>query len=161
MPEPTREITWQDIRLVAGEGKLGTLDILAAVNVILKQRVADALRLAGKGGWRFDMENAPRDGTPILLLSKAHTDPADDFGGPYEHPARAAIGYWHPEGDSWCDEYGRFPDNPDFDEDTCALHITGTWHSGGGWFQPNEVTHFMPLPPPPDSDQDGQEKADG
>jgi hypothetical protein len=95
------------------------------------------------------IETAPKDGSCIMLLSKAYTDPADMNGGPYEHPARCAIGYWHAEGTAWCDQYGRFPDNLEFDTDTMALRKTGVWYSGGGWFQPNEVTHWMPLPEPP------------
>jgi hypothetical protein len=105
--------------------------------------------MTDKREWQ-PIETAPKDGTCVLLLSKAYTDPADINGGPYEHPAKCAIGYWHAEGTAWCDELGRFPDHPEFDSDTMALHKTGVWYSGGGWFQPNEVTHWMPLPEPPE-----------
>jgi len=92
------------------------------------------------------IETAPKDGTSVLLLSKEYTDHHDIPGEPHEihHPAKCAIGAWDPEGDSWTDEYGQLGG-----EDVCMLTVTGTWSSGGGWFQPNEVTHWMPLPEPP------------
>ena len=34
-------------------------------------------------------------------------------------------------------------------EEICDLSVTGVWFSGTGWFQPNEVSHWMPLPLPP------------
>jgi hypothetical protein len=36
--EALKEIGWQDIRLVVGEGKLKPADVMTAVNIILKQR---------------------------------------------------------------------------------------------------------------------------
>jgi hypothetical protein len=88
---------------------------------------ADALR------WR-PIETAPKDGSAILLLSAAYED---ELG---VHPARVAIGHWHAEGTSWVDEMGRL------DGDSYTLAVTGVWFSGGGWFQPNEVTHWQLLP---------------
>lgn len=44
-------ISFQDVRLVAGEGKLSASDVLLAVNVILRRRFDDgAARLGGRGG---------------------------------------------------------------------------------------------------------------
>jgi hypothetical protein len=89
------------------------------------------------------IETAPKDGTVILLLSNE-----DEIDGA-RRPAKCALGYWHPKGTAWCDQYGRFPSEAGFDEDTMALHVTGVWFSGGGWFQPDDVTHWQPLPEPP------------
>ena len=100
------------------------------------------------GEWQ-SIETAPKDETCILLLSKEHTDPADCNGGPYHHPPKCSIGHWDAKADSWCDQYGRYPDDPEVDNDSITLRVTGVWMSGGGWFQPNEVTHWMPLPPAP------------
>lgn len=55
----------------------------------------------------------------------------------------ARVNVWNPDGDSWTDEHGNFSG------DICTLTVTGSWSSGGGWFQPNEVSHWMPLPEPP------------
>lgn len=88
------------------------------------------------------IETAPKDGKPIFVLSKADSY-EDGDGNIHERPARAYIAKWNPDGDSWVDEVG----NPD--GEICTLGITGTWDSGMGWFQPNEVTHWMPLPEPP------------
>lgn len=38
LPKGADPIGWQDIRLVAGEGKLSASDVFAAVEIILKQR---------------------------------------------------------------------------------------------------------------------------
>lgn len=99
--------------------------------------------------WR-PIETAPKDGSAIFLLSKAYTVPKEEFNGAADedvhHPARVAIGTWNPEGDSWVDEFGSL------DGDAYTLAVTGTWTSGGGWFQPNEVTHWMPLPSPPETE---------
>lgn len=87
------------------------------------------------------IDSAPRDGSLIILLTKSHTDPPYwDGDAPHHHPARVALGYWDPEGDSWVDEHGQVGG------DCYTLAVTGTWSSDGGWFQPNEVTHWMPLP---------------
>lgn len=84
---------------------------------------------------------APKDGTVILLLSIAYEYEA--FGETVHCPARAAFGKWNPDGDSWTDEHGNL------DGEICQLTVTGVWDSGRGWFQPNEVTHWMPIPLPP------------
>jgi len=73
------------------------------------------------------IETAPRDGTPVILCSDR----------------TVAIGSWNPEGDSWVDENG------DIEGPAHHLEVTGFWNSSGGWFQPNEVSHWMPLPAPP------------
>ena len=81
------------------------------------------------------IETAPKDGRAVLLLS------AEDRSvgiGP-----RVAIGFWNPDGDSWVDRYGQMGG------DCYTLAVTGNWLSEGGWFQPDEVTHWMPLPPLP------------
>lgn len=96
------------------------------------------------------IETAPKDGTSILLLARGESWIAEVGGDPSSSPPKCAIGYWDPEGSSWCDSLGRFPGDPSFDhEDGVNLYTTGSWMSGGGWFQPNEVTHWMPLPEPP------------
>jgi hypothetical protein len=84
------------------------------------------------------IETAPKDGRAILLLSAPDTIRYD--GEDHDRPARVAIGHWNPEGDSWVDEIG------DPNGDAYTLEKTGLWMSGGGWFQSNEVTHWMPLP---------------
>jgi len=78
--------------------------------------------------WR-GISTAPKDGRAIFVAS-AET-------------GRAHIAKWNGVGDSWTDEFGGF------EGEICQLSATGIWESGGGWFQPNEVTHWMPLPPPP------------
>lgn len=122
----------------------------ASSDEAMRSALSAALAVDGLApqGWR-KIDSAPKDGTCVLLLSKEHTDPADVNGGPYHHPAKCAIGHWHAEGSSWCDDYGRFPDDPEVNDDAINLHITGVWSSGSGWFQPNEVTHWQPLPAPP------------
>lgn len=89
------------------------------------------------------IETAPKDGSAVLLLSipyEMDTGP----NGIHQVPAKVAIGYWWPDGTSWVDELGR----ADCDH-AYTLAKTGVWASGGGWFQPNEVSHWMPLPQPP------------
>ena len=90
------------------------------------------------------IETAPKDGSAVLLLSLAHdVDFGPMNGGVVHFPPKAAIGEWDPEGDSWVDEHG------DINGTAYTLAVTGTWSSGTGWFQPNEVSHWMPLPKPP------------
>lgn len=84
------------------------------------------------------IETAPKDGTAVLLLSESYEDNLGDKN--FIHPAKLHIGHWDPELSSWVDEYGRL------DSDAYTLAQTGGWISGHGWFQPNEVTHWMPLP---------------
>lgn len=92
------------------------------------------------------IETAPKDGSAVLLLSRGHhTDYGADNGGIIFHPPKCHIGKWDPQGDSWTDETGGFVG------EICTLTVTGVWESGGGWFQPNEVTHWMPLPEPPNA----------
>lgn len=92
-------------------------------------------------GWQL-IDTAPKDGSLIMLLSRAHTIVFDD-GEKIYHPPRVNLGKWWPEGDSWVDENGQLGGG------CYTLEVTGVWESGGGWFQPNEVTHWHPLPEVP------------
>lgn len=83
------------------------------------------------------IETAPKDGTPILLLSIP-----DEIEGEVR-AASVALGHWHPDGSSWV--------SSDAADEVYELRRTGVWFSGGGWFQPDEVSHWMPLPQPPDA----------
>ena len=89
---------------------------------------------------------APKDGRAILLLSAPHLfGPGEFFPGEagMKIPPKVHIGRWNPEGNSLVDQYGNF------DGECAGLAQTGVWESGSGWFQPNEVTHWMALPLPP------------
>lgn len=106
-------------------------DALAALRATKDVPESVRLELAALlNPWR-PIETAPRDGRAILLLSAAQT---------VEFPEETIhIGKWNPEGTSWTDDYG-------------TMSVTGIWESGGGWFQPNEVTRWLPLPAPPSED---------
>lgn len=92
-------------------------------------------------GWK-PIETAPKDGRAILLLSEEYTSDVD--GEIITHAPKCAIGKWNPDGTSWVDEYGQLGGN------TYTLAVTGVWSVNDAWYQPNEVTHWMPLPPPPE-----------
>lgn len=84
------------------------------------------------------IESAPKDGKGILLLSSAYVDEIQ--GEEFSHPPKVAIGYWNAEGTSWV------PDGCPDEDSSYTLDVTGVWNSGGGWFQPNEITHWQSLP---------------
>lgn len=87
------------------------------------------------------IETAPKDGGAILLLSVPYELDAGP-NGKHWIPAKCAIGKWWAEGTSWVQDGPR-------NQPTYNLAKTGIWLSGGGWFQPDEVSHWMPLPKPP------------
>lgn len=88
-------------------------------------------------GWQ-PIETAPKDGTRILLVAVPYEAPEAAV-----LPASVHIGYWNPEGTAWVDECDSL------DGDAHHLKVTGVWNNRSGWFQPNEVSHWMPLPEPP------------
>lgn len=110
----------------------------------MEEAIAKSLLAAGMvgEGWR-PIDDEAKTGAPMILLSAAYTKPADEWSSEIYHGPRVAIGQWNAQGDSWADKYGSL------DGDAHHLEVTGTWSSEGGWFQPNEVTHYMPLPAPP------------
>ena len=99
----------------------------------------------------MDNNTAPKDGQAILLLSERYEN-IDWNGAQCVHEPRVHIGHWWPEGDSWVDEHGQLGGN------CYELAVTGVWTSGSGWFQPNEVTQWMPLPLPPEATGERESK---
>ncbi len=112
------------------------------------EQAARIVKLLNEGEAREwqPIEKAPKDGTRILVGCIAGMGMGPD--GPVPCEATSHIAYWNPEGSSWVDECGSF------DGDADHLEDTGNWSSGSGWFQPNELTHWMPLPNPPASESE-------
>lgn len=101
-----------------------------------------AVQIENLSKWRL-IETAPKDGRAILLLSTAYdTDSGEANGGIVHFPPKVAIGHWWAEGTSWVCE-GAHPEKSIY-----TLAKTGIWLSGGGWFQPDEVTHWREVPSP-------------
>ncbi|MCI0391875.1 MAG: DUF551 domain-containing protein [Acidobacteria bacterium] len=98
------------------------------------------------------IESAPKDGRAVLLLSRPYT--TFSFEEAIHYPAKVAIGYWDPAGSSWVHEFGARVlagvSSGAGQGETVTLAQTGVWLSGGGWFQPDEVTHWMQLPAAPE-----------
>lgn len=90
------------------------------------------------------ISTAPKDGRWVILLSVPSE--ASDGVDVTPVPPSPFIGRWDPEGTSWVTEHGRLSY-----EDADHLEVTGFWACGHGWLQPNDVTHWMPLPAPPAS----------
>jgi len=87
--------------------------------------------------WK-DIESAPKDGSKILVLSAEYEDSV--FGKKRTVPAREFTVWWQPEGTSWVDKQG------ELGKGCYTLAVTGVWFcTEGGWFQPNEVTHWKAL----------------
>jgi len=89
------------------------------------------------GGWRragvppdgwLPMDAAPRDGTPVVVLSVE---------------GAAFVASWNPSGSSWADESGN----------ACGTGLgtirpIGHWRCADGWLQANEVVRWRPLSGP-------------
>lgn len=98
----------------------GRVDLQDLFLPIARAAIAECFR-------RRPMETAPKDETWIFLLS---------VNGTWH------VGKWDAEGTSWVDEAGEPSD------EAHDLAVTGVWASADGWFQPNEVAGWMPIPPP-------------
>jgi hypothetical protein len=123
-------------------GMSGAIEAIHDAEAALGDALTLLQRLDGSAAWQ-PMETAPKDGTSILVLTKAD-EIEDGKGGVHERKARPFIARWDPEGDSWVDENG------ELGGDAHHLAVTGVWSPPSrGWLQPNEVTHWMPLPAPP------------
>lgn len=95
------------------------------------------------------IETAPKDGRAVLLLTVPYEN---DCGpnGTYHIGAKIAMGHWFAKGTSWVPEGPPDADAKESDH-TYILAETGVWFSGGGWFQPDEVSHWMDLPAIPET----------
>lgn len=95
------------------------------------------------GKWQT-IDSAPKDGTEIVVLACGYEwGPCWDGDEKVWTAPKPHLAKWDPDGASWVDARGMF------DGEIVGLAVTGLWLSAGGWFQPNEVTHWMPLPAPP------------
>lgn len=70
-------------------------------------------------GTLYPMDTAPKDSTVVLLLSEEDEVP-DGEGGMIKREPQFCLGKWDQE--------------------------TEVWICGDGWLQPDEVTHWSPLP---------------
>lgn len=120
------------------------LDSANSSRAVVIEKYADRLlSLIPAQPWR-PIVDAPRDGTPVILLSGPTETIAAEWQPSVKIAAQVWLGQWWIDGNSWVAKDG-----------TCNgsahhLAVTGVWLTDLAWFQPNEVTHFLPLPEPPD-----------
>lgn len=99
-----RERHLLNVALAAIAGKEGALREACD---LAEQAIATALRVAAAPAWRFDMENAPRDGSAVLIFADGevgfgwYDDGLDPDGNPYEEPG------WY-----WFDQHEQGPTEP-------------------------------------------------